>query len=65
MKKALVFDFDGVIHDTFDIAFAAHKAIHPNRTEEEHRSFFDGNFFETIKREPPQTQEQRDRFEEL
>src|SRR3989339_1415110 len=43
-KKIILFDFDGVIADSFDIAFELNKQIDPNiTTENDFRRLFDGN----------------------
>lgn len=41
--KFILFDFDGVIADSWDVAFATAKTIHPNITEEDHKRRFEGN----------------------
>ncbi len=46
--KAIVFDFDGVIHNTFDLAYNANKKADSEISEEEYRSYFDGNLFEKL-----------------
>lgn len=46
MVKALFFDFDGVIHDTFDLAFGVNKKLYPEITEEEYLQMFEGNLYE-------------------
>lgn len=42
-SKFILFDFDGVIGDSWDVAFATAKTICPNITEEDHRRRFEGN----------------------
>lgn len=49
MKKLLIFDFDGVIEDTFELSFGFFKKQFPDITREEYRSLFDGNFYEVAK----------------
>jgi len=46
--KAIIFDFDGVIHNTFNLAYGIHNKLNPGRTEEDYRSYFDGNLFKKI-----------------
>jgi len=46
--KAVVFDFDGVIHDTFELAYSIIERILPNCTREDYRSFFDGNILHAV-----------------
>jgi len=45
--KAIIFDFDGVIHDTFEMIFNIRKKLYPNITREEYLSYFNGNIFDT------------------
>jgi HAD superfamily hydrolase (TIGR01509 family) len=45
MIKALFFDFDGVIHDTFDLAFGVNKKLYPEITVEEYLDMFNGNLY--------------------
>ena len=47
MKKPFIlFDFDGVIVDTFSSAYEVKKMICPKITEDEYRKGFEGNIFE-------------------
>jgi len=47
--KAVVFDFDGVIHDTYELAYQINVEITGGAlTREEHRDFFNGNMFERV-----------------
>jgi len=41
--KIILFDFDGVIVDSYQAAFKVIKAINPGTTEESYRKLFDGN----------------------
>ena len=50
--KAIIFDFDGVIHDTFELAYGIHKRLNPTLSKEIYRSYFDGNLFENIAKKP-------------
>lgn len=43
MKNFILFDFDGVIADTFAPAFEVQKLIYSGITEDEYRTFFEGN----------------------
>ncbi|PLX26533.1 hypothetical protein C0583_06940 [Candidatus Parcubacteria bacterium] len=43
MLKAVVFDFDGVIHDTFRITYNIVKKIYPDLSTKEYKDFFNGN----------------------
>lgn len=49
MVKAILFDFDGVIGDTYDINFAVSKAINGDITEQDFVEFCKGNAFESSK----------------
>ncbi|MCX6738130.1 MAG: HAD hydrolase-like protein [Candidatus Parcubacteria bacterium] len=42
-NKIILFDFDGVIADSFDIAFEVQKIVHPGLTPDGYRDFFNGN----------------------
>ena len=42
-SKFILFDFDGVIGDSWDVAFATVKTICPGITEEDHKKRFEGN----------------------
>jgi len=45
--KAIIFDFDGVIHNTFNLAYGISlKVLDKKITEEQYRDFFNGNIFE-------------------
>lgn len=47
--KAVIFDFDGVIHDTYELAYQINVEISGGTlTREQHRDFFDGNVFERV-----------------
>ena len=43
MLKAVIFDFDGVIHDTFEITYRIVKSIYTDIDEEEYKGYFDSN----------------------
>ncbi|MBI4087061.1 HAD-IA family hydrolase [Candidatus Kaiserbacteria bacterium] len=47
-KHFILFDFDGVILDSYKIAFAAQNVVCPDCTEEQYRQLFEGNIFEQI-----------------
>lgn len=53
MVRAVLFDFDGVIHDTFEHSFEINKMIYLDLTIEEYQKWFDGNIYEgyTISKE--------------
>ena len=46
MKKIVLFDFDGVIADTFDICYDIVAGTHRSLTKDEFRGFFEGNIYE-------------------
>ena len=47
--KAIIFEFDGVIHDTYEMAYQINLKISGgNLTREQHRDFFNGNIFEKV-----------------
>lgn len=44
--KAIIFDFDGVIHDTFDLAYKINVEIYGEKlSKEDYRDFFNGNIY--------------------
>lgn len=46
--KPIIFDFDGVIHDTFELAYKINVDIFgKNLTKDKYRDFFNGNIFES------------------
>lgn len=47
MKKLILFDFDGVILDSFSAAFGTSQLMCPHLTEDQYRMFFEGNIFNT------------------
>ena len=48
--KAVIFDFDGVIHNTFENGYGINvKIFGPDFTREEYKSFFDGNIHDSPK----------------
>jgi len=60
--KAIIFDFDGVIHDTFELSYNTNSQIFNKKfTKEEYKCFFDGNIYEM----PEVTQQNSDLFFEI
>jgi len=56
--KAIIFDFDGVLTDTFEFVYKINLDIREEKfTREEYRDFFNGNLFDT-----PGITEQSDKF---
>ena len=49
MIKALIFDFDGVIHDTFDLAYNTNKEVIPGLSKDDYRDLFNGNIYKNKK----------------
>lgn len=47
-KKIILFDFDGVIADSYHAAFDVNKMIYPNLTEEEYQKRFSGNINDAV-----------------
>lgn len=43
-EKIIIFDFDGVIVDSFDIAYDVNKLARPTITRERYQAIFNGNF---------------------
>ena len=46
MKKLLIFDFDGVLEDTFDWNYEVARKRYNNIEKEDYRTWFDGNIYE-------------------
>ncbi len=45
--EAIIFDFDGVIHDTFELAYSINRSISKVKiTKEEYKDFFNGNIYD-------------------
>ena len=51
MKKAVIFDFDGVIGDTFDFCYGPYKEVQPELTKDEYRSWFSGNIYDKLEQD--------------
>lgn len=49
MVRAIIFDFDGVIGDTYDISYKAAYSINNDITDEDFRNLFMGNAYERVK----------------
>ncbi len=48
--KTIIFDFDGVIHDTFELAYKINVELFgTDLTKDKYRDFFNGNIFESTK----------------
>ena len=44
-KKLIIFDFDGVIIDSYDHAYEGNTRTWPNLTHEQHKAIFNGNIY--------------------
>jgi phosphoglycolate phosphatase-like HAD superfamily hydrolase len=51
-KRHLIFDFDGVIADTFEIAFAVAQLTYPTLTRESYKQKWNGNIGDAVFTEP-------------
>jgi len=49
-KKIVLFDFDGVIVDSFEVSYQAAKEIGSPLTQKQQRKLFENNLFEVIKK---------------
>ena len=50
MIKAIIFDFDGVIHDTFELVYKINlEVLKHNISRDEYRDFFDDNLYKSSK----------------
>lgn len=69
MIKAIIFDFDGVIHDTLELCFNINKLIFPKITLKKYKDFLNGNFYENVKVTEKTSKKflelQNDKFKEL
>lgn len=45
-NTVLMFDFDGVIVDSFSVCFGVAKTVYPTMTEERYRGYFHGNIYD-------------------
>lgn len=48
-----MFDFDGVLMDTFDIAYGVNLINFPDMTPDDYRDLFSGNVYETLQQRAP------------
>ncbi len=51
-NKVIIFDFDGVIVDTFDFCYQIYKN-NSSMTEDEYRSKYEGNIYDTLEKNKP------------
>ena len=55
MKKVILFDFDGVIVDSFETAYSVSSKFIINPSREHYRDRFMGNVYDSVKKENPNT----------
>ena len=61
--KTIIFDFDGVIHDTYEMAYQINLEISDvDLTREQHRDFFNGNMFERVIIDKDKEKAESDKF---
>ena len=65
MIKAIIFDFDGVIHDTLDLSYKLHRKIGFGLTLDEYKDIFNGNVHKTSKASSEHIKEYRDKEEKI
>lgn len=53
--KIILFDFDGVIADTFEMAFAFHKKLDIPMTKKQYRDQFMGNIYDAVEKKIEKT----------
>ena len=64
--KTIIFDFDGVIHDTYEMAYQIDREVSGgDLTREQHRDFFNGNMFERVIADEEKEKMDSDKFYEL
>ena len=51
MNSLILFDFDGVIIDSHDMALQAYQSFDPSVTDERFQSWFDGNLYDSMSSE--------------
>ena len=51
MKNVVLFDFDGVIVDSFEMSYQVASEFHPGLTREAQKAFFEGNIYEEVERQ--------------
>lgn len=50
--KAIIFDFDGVIHDTLELGYLVYKQLYADASLEEYKNTFNGNIYKSEKITP-------------
>lgn len=51
-RPLLMFDFDGVLIDSFDVSYGITRLKNPDMSVDEYRDLFAGNIYETLKQRP-------------
>src|SRR3989344_1233488 len=51
MKNVVLFDFDGVLVDSFEMSYQVALKFDPELTREQQKAFFDGNVYEEVERQ--------------
>ncbi len=59
MLKAILFDFDGVIANTFDFCYQINKSLGSGLTEDQYRDLFNGNINDHFKEQAVDKREQK------
>lgn len=64
VSRVIIFDFDGVIIDSWQLAYERNLRDWPDLKPEEHKSFFNTNIYEELAKMPPslQTKEERKKY---
>ena len=61
--KAIIFDFDGVVHNTFELAYQTHiETLGETITVEEYKALFDGNLYENLSSDSGKCAKERSKF---
>jgi HAD superfamily hydrolase (TIGR01509 family) len=64
--KAIIFDFDGVIHDTYELCYRLNLEVTgKDLTREQHKDFFNGNLFEKVVVDAEKEKAESERFYKL
>src|SRR5262249_48177699 len=64
MKKMVIFDFDGVLVDSWELTHQTSKKEYPDLTPEEHKAGFEGNIYAVEKTWTDKRHNKIDYFEE-
>jgi len=63
-KKLIIFDFDGVIADSFEYCLKTNQSMYGGLTSEQYKKMFEGNFYEAFSRvvDPKLADEYKDTY---